>query len=200
MELEEMKNLWKKYDNVIAENRMLNEKLVKELLQNKSSNSLAKMKNAEYFGLIFCICLFCVFIAMSGRAWASVEMTISFFILIGALGASIYAGIYKLRLLNSIDFSHSLTDLTETMQRFKLFISKERIFGVAVLPFIVLPAYIFIDGYSIAQLMDRLPGLLLGCAAGIPVAFILYRSLYFDNIKQINQSLEDARTFRQDAI
>lgn len=198
MELEEMKNLWQKYDQTMKENNVLTERLIKEMMHNKSGRSLKNMLNVEYAGAITCILLLVVFLPMTGRAFSSMAALLAYIVLIIAIAVSLGLSVYKIRQLSDIDMgSSTITDVTYRIQRFRLLISKERVIGTCLLPIVILCAYIFVDQKSFIELMNYLPKMIVGCVAGVAASLMLYKKLYFNNIKQITQTLEEINSLKQ---
>lgn len=200
MELEEMKNLWQKYDKTMKENNVLTERLIKEMMHSKSGRPLKSMLNTEYAGAITCILLLVVFLPMAGRAFSSMAALLAYVVLIIAIAISLGLSVYKIRQLSDIDMGDStITDVTYRIQRFRLLISKERLIGTCLLPLIILCAYIFVDQKSYTELVNYLPRLIIGCVAGVAVSLMLYKRLYFNNIKQITQTLEEVNSLKSGA-
>lgn len=200
MELEEMKNLWNKYDRALNESRQVNEKLLKELVQTRSGGPLKKMLNAEYFGAVACILLLAIFAAMGGKAMASSVTMVSYSLILLAIIGSIVACAYKIRLLSGIDFSgNALIDAAYKMQRFRLFISRERVLGLILMPFLICCTYMFLANVSVNDLSQHAFRIVGGSFAGIAICLIVYKSLYFDNINQIQKNIDEINAFRQDA-
>lgn len=200
MELEEIKNLWQKYDHALNESRRVNEKLLQELVHTKSGGPLKKMLNAEYFGAVACLLLLVIFAAMGVKATASSVTIVSYSLIVLAIIGSIVACVYKIRVLSGIDFSgNALTDVAYKMQRFRLFISRERVLGVIFLPLLICCTYMFLDNVSVEDLSQHWFRIVAGSVVGMAIALIVYKSMYFDNIDRIQKNIDEIKAFREDA-
>ena len=98
MDLEEMKAMWQKQDKLLQENKMLNEKLVKHLLQNKSGNAVSRMLNAEYFGAALCGVLTLFLLLRPGVVTVSILLAISYILSLAFIAGSLVLSFYKIKM------------------------------------------------------------------------------------------------------
>ncbi len=204
MDLEEMKAMWQQQDKLLQENKMLNEKLVTHLLQNKSGNAVTRMLNAEYFGAALCGILTLFLVLRPGVVTVSVLLAISYILSLAFIVASLVLSFYKIKMLRAIDFTrNSVATTAEQVNKFRLFINKERVAGLLMMPvllitFMAVVTY-YVDGQDMYQHFTYgLWRLAIACPLAIAGALILYRTLYFNNIKEINANLEEVKHFKNE--
>lgn len=204
MDLEEMKAMWQQQDKLLQENKMLNEKLVTHLLQNKSGNAVSRMLNAEYFGAALCGVLTIFLLLRPGVVTVSILLAISYILSLAFIVASLVLSFYKIKMLRAIDFTrNNVATTAEQVNKFRLFLNKERIIGVALMPILIVAFMAVLTFYMEGQDMYEhftygIWRLAIAFPLAIAGALILYRTLYFNNIKEINANLEEVKHFKNE--
>lgn len=202
MELDEMKNLWQQYDKALQQNKILNEQLVQMMLKDKSKNTIRNILNFEYTGLIVCSILILVFALQFTTIFGNTLMMAAYFISLLFIIASLVLFYYKHKMLTSLNFSSSkVSDTARTLERFRLLVSKERLWTFICSPVIIAALLIvFTKWVRNIDIMDMpdvfLPRIIIGSVALLISLAVLYRLLYFNNIKAIKQNLEEIEQFR----
>ncbi len=149
MELEEIKNAWLSVDERLKKQEMMNERMIKETLQSKSKKALSKLNGYELFGVIVCFAMLPLVIFMIGKGNFYRPNQLANFLLyfcaamlaVGCITQSI-----KLLILAKINFTKALSSNVRIVQRYKLFIRKEKMVTWIITPIItVLLILIFVS-------------------------------------------------------
>ncbi len=202
MELEEMKNKWQQYDKVLQQNKMLNEKIISMMLKDKSKNAIRKILNFEYLGFVICCLLAMVYLLQFNTAFDNALMTVSYFISLALVATCFVTFYYKHKMLTSLDLNmNNLTQTAGTIERFRLFIIKERLATLILSPVIIVSTVIvFVKWLLRMDVQDLpdifLPRMIIGSVLMIIVQLLLYKYLYFDTIKNIKANLAEIEKFR----
>src|SRR4051812_21280863 len=136
MELEEMKNMWQQYDEELRANRMLNEKIISSMLQDKSKNAIRKISNMEYLGVSLCVVLLVIFLFMAQQVQGGLMMVCYTFSLL-CIAASLSFGLYKINFLSAADPDRPVMETTKKMNSFRLLIAREKLWTLIILPFLI---------------------------------------------------------------
>ncbi|MCD6064547.1 MAG: hypothetical protein K0R82_2458, partial [Flavipsychrobacter sp.] len=67
MDLEEMKNIWQQHERELKQTRMLNERIISNMLKEKSANAMRTMSSTEYLSAGLCAALLLIFVTMGSR-------------------------------------------------------------------------------------------------------------------------------------
>jgi hypothetical protein len=201
MELDEMKNMWQRHEQQLSHNRMLNEKIITNMLKDKSKNELQKMSNAELAGAALCGILILLFAMMAERMNTDILLVCYVFAL-GCIILSLSASVYKINFLSNTDLGKPVTETTNRMQRFRLFIIKERLISLLLTPLLVVTilavvTYWIYDRNIFNEVETYAWRVGAALALGIPAMLFIYRKLYFDSIKQINSNLQELEEFKR---
>lgn len=201
MELEDMKKLWQEHDNLLKENKMLNEKLISTMLKDKSKSAISSMINYEYLGASVCAVLVLVYLMLINTAFENTLMTVSYFMSLLFIVTSLALCFYKIKMLNSVDLaSGSVTGNAKTMELFRLFITKERLASLVLSPVLIFTlVVVFARWVKHENIFDftasYISRIVLGSIIAVIAMVILYSRLYFRNIKQITDNLEEIEKF-----
>ena len=201
MELDEMKNMWQRHEQQLSHNRMLNEKIISNMLRDKSKNELQKMSNMELVGAALCGILILLFAMMAERMNTDVLLVCYVFALACIL-LSLTASVYKINFLSNTDLGKPVTETTNRMQRFRLFIVKERLVSLLLTPFLVVTilavvTYWIYDRNIFNEIETYAWRVGAALALGVPTMLFIYRRFYFDSIRQINSNLRELEEFKR---
>lgn len=120
---------------------------------DKSSGYLATILRNEYTGLSLIIILLAALLSLTDRALSSVTAMTGYIILLLSLLAKISTAIYKIALIKQVDLAtDSIADFALKMDRFHLFVTRERLIGLSSIPFGLVSLYLFFDGLSIPSI------------------------------------------------
>ncbi len=206
MELDEMKSKWQQYDKVLQQNKMLNEKIVNMMLKDKSKNAIRNILNFEYSGLVVCCILLMIYLLQFKTAFDSTLMTVSYFISLALVATCFVTFYYKHKMLTSLDFNmNNLTQTADTIERFRLFITKERLATLILSPVIIVSTVVVFVRWllrmDVLELPDIfLPRMIIGSVVMIIAQLLLYKYLYFDTIKNIKANLAEIEKFRSEVM
>lgn len=201
MDLDEMKAMWQQHDKILQQNKMLNEKLVHHLLQNKSKTAVAKMINFETFGVAFCAILSLAFLLRVQIITVDPLLAISYCFMTLAVLASTGLSWYKISLLRKIDLANgTVTDIAQRIEYFKLVMTRERMWGIVGLPLLIIAGIgtvtYWVTGVNVYEdFMMLVPQIIIASAVGLVVMIVGYKFLYFNNIKEIRANLEEIKQF-----
>ncbi len=202
MELEEMKQLWQQYDKKLQENKLLNERIIADMLKDRSGNAINKMLQWEWANVVTSGLCLLVFLAMWPARGTGAILACHLFSLLLFAGTLGFA-VYKIRLLWAIDLGvQSVTDAGEKIECFRLVIAKERIVSIFALPPIMIVVYAVVHYWVHGQNLFDKPGAYLwqiglGVVAALTGALITYRVVYFNGIKKIKNNLAEIAAFKQ---
>ena len=189
-EFDEIKNAWSALDDRLKKNEGLNDRLIKEILHQKSNKSLSKLFNYDTLGLIMCLLVLALLIYFfSSNKQFSMYQIIKWSSL-GIITIGIITQLYQITLLSRINLHKEIKDNIRTVQQYKVFVKKsvmiEAIAGslfccMCGLALILQNAEIWKLIIIIISLFGLLPLLI----------FWQYKNVYKNNIKFIQDSLEE---------
>jgi protein-S-isoprenylcysteine O-methyltransferase Ste14 len=204
MELNEMKDMWQKMDAVLKQNKLMNETVVRKMIEHRSKNALNKIMNWEYLNIIVAALVLMFFLVMMHRVNNTPAMLLSYFISLACIIGSLIGGLYNIKKMSAIDFSaHSVTDANERVQQFRLLVSKEKIASFIIGP--VMIAAMIVVMFKWVHNIDILGHtnfyvhhIIIGSVAYLFCAYMVYRRLYFNNINTIQDSLNEINVFKEE--
>ncbi len=202
MELDDMKSLWQQHDKTLQENKILNEQLINMMLETKSKNAVKNILRYEYLGLATCFILVVIYLLQFGTVGENLLFTASYFVSLAFIVASMILFYFKHKMLAAIDPSkNSVTETAEAAERFRLLVSKERIWSLISAPLIISSTLVvmakWVKDIDVMDMPDVfLPRIIIGIAALMASLLLLYRLLYFNNIKTIKENLEEIKKFK----
>ncbi|MBS1771362.1 MAG: hypothetical protein JST82_00790 [Bacteroidetes bacterium] len=198
-----MKQIWQQHDKLMQENKMLSERIVNKLLHEKSGSAISRMVGYEYFGVVFSSLLLMYFLLRANVMLVSTMMAISYLLVVVLTALSIVASAYKINILGKINFNTgTLIETAGKIERFRLWMLKEKIYGLLLMPFLLIGAFAVVTywmtGLNIYQnFLQYIPTAIIATVAATAIALILYRQLYFNNIKEVQQNLREIEQFNQ---
>jgi hypothetical protein len=200
MELEEMKQLWQQYDKQLQQTQKTNQQLIHNILKERAQNDLRKILNYEYLSLAVCAAVLLLLAGSARRASDSTFITGCLVASFAFCIAGIAAGFYKVSLLSNTSFSKPVAQTLLRINRFNLFITKERIASTVLIPILifVLAAVgrkLVWDENMLDHLRFWVPILALSFAIAIAGCLMIYRNLYFKRIAIIKSNLEEIAHF-----
>ncbi len=202
MELDDMKAMWQQYDKTLQENKILNEQLINLMLENKSRSAVKNILIYEYMGLALCILLTVVYILLFGTIFNNTLLTASYFVSFTFIIGSMFMFYVKYKMLAAIDPSkNSVSETAQTTERFRLLVSKERLWTIILSPLIISSTLVvmakWVKDIDVTDMPDVfLPRILIGIVAIVVSLLLVYKLLYFKNIRTIKDNLEEIKKFR----
>ena len=155
MELEELKNAWAELDNRLKENKSMNKAIIMEMTQSKADKLVNWFMNQEKLAVIVLILLLPLILFayhQRGGKW----ITWDILIISCAVICTIYPiwGMYKLSKLAKIDFSKPISDNIRYTNLYNLFIKREVIVSIFLLPFpIIVATLAYVEARANAHLL-----------------------------------------------
>lgn len=202
MELDDMKAMWQQYDKTLQENKILNEQLINLMLENKSRSAVKNILIYEYMGLALCILLTIVYILLFNTVFENTLLTASYFVSFAFIISSLFMFYKKYKMLSAMDPSkNSVSETAQTTERFRLLVSKERLWTIIFSPLIISSTLVvmakWVKDIDVMDMPDVfLPRILIGIVAIIVSLLLVYKLLYFKSIKTIKDNLEEIKKFR----
>lgn len=202
MELDDMKAMWQQYDKTLQENKILNEQLINLMLENKSRSAVKNILIYEYMGLALCILLTIVYLLLFNNVFENTLLTASYFVSFAFIISSLFMFYKKYKMLSAMDPSkNSVSETAQTTERFRLLVSKERLWTIILSPLIISSTLVvmakWVKDIDVMDMPDVfLPRILIGIVAIIVSLLLVYKLLYFKSIKTIKDNLEEIKKFR----
>lgn len=199
MELEDMKTTWSEMDDRLRKQEILNEKLVKEMLRDRSQRSINKLTNWEASGvlsmLIFIPALI-IFMIYARPILMKVPVLNYWMIVCVILCVlALIWQVFKVAELLRIDVAADIKDNLKRINRYKLCKQREKtvmyiyllivtLAGIGLYAFLSVPLWAWIFMGSV----------ILGCTLSMVYA---YKKLYDKNIASIQRSLDELKDLEE---
>jgi len=205
MDMENMKDLWQEQERSIKEMSDENDRLLRRIIKDRAHSSLEKIKNIEYLSAGLCLFFIILALLMAGQVGRAPVMVISYIIVLSTLTLGTAWYIYKIVYLSKIDLSAgAVTDTAKKIQRFRLFIIRERLASfISVLfwlPFYYLLVFQWVHHKSA---LDYLPfaiiSIIIALVFGIGGSVIIYRRYYLNHLQTILTNLEEIKAFEKES-
>lgn len=198
MELDELKNTWAALDERLKQNESLNARIVKEILETKSNKSLSKILRIEIFGAVVLLAVapFTLFLSdakfnkTDKTIWSIFLVSMFFYCLLNFAWQT-----FKIYNLMKIDFSAVVSDNIRIMNKYNIWIQREKLVMWVSIPIIgALCTYLY------AQLNANLfLWVFLTCAFIFVtlVTYYQYKKVYDNNINSILKSLDELKELEE---
>ena len=189
MELEEMKERWAALNDRLERTEMLQESVIRELVQTKGEKSVSRLINWETFGFVVTILIipYSIYVYHRfGGHFAVWDLFIRVAIVVDGL-LVLWTG-YKLYGLMKIDFTKVVKENILRVNRYTVQITREKIFTAAIIGplFVILSVVMSIE----MKAPDFIWGVLFGVVVATTVAcYWLYKRVFDKNIRRLQESL-----------
>ena len=189
MELEEMKERWAALNDRLERTEMLQESVIRELVQTKGEKSVSRLINWETFGFVVTILIipYSIYVYHRfGGHFAMWDLFIRVAIVVDGL-LVLWTG-YKLYGLMKIDFTKVVKENILRVNRYTVQITREKIFTAAIIGplFVILSVVMAIE----MKAPDFIWGVLFGVVVATTVAcYWLYKRVFDKNIRRLQESL-----------
>lgn len=204
MELENMKALWQEYDRNLQTSNILNERLLKNMLAEKSTERLSSFTKMEYASLTLAGMLLAIFVSMGYKVNSEMQVLIPYIISLVYFTFAVVWSIYKLRLLSNVDtYSDTIVSTRERVEKLRLLFAREKVWSMILMPFMMLSLapilhYWLWDSYFLDHFRAYVPRLVVGYALFVVLTYWLYKTLYSKNIKIILRNLEETEALKKE--
>ena len=197
MELDEIKKAWSDLDNRLAQNEGLNQRLIKEMLLQKSSKSLSKLFNYEIFGVIVTLLLLPLLIhAVPLFKSTSIIHVIIIYFALGIAALSLISQLYSTALVRKIDLQKGIKENLSIVQRYKIYTKKVTIASIVITSFYLC---LCIFALSLQKVEAWLWAFTIILIFGVfpLLVYWQYTKVYMTNIKSIQDSLEELKDLEE---
>lgn len=198
MELEELKQNWKKIDQRLTESEAINQRLVYELLTSRKQSSFTKIWNYELlmllivFGVILFIAMKIPYLQASSIKLQALipELPVLWFVIAVLFVASITWIVYKLYFLGKLkDGILSIYEQTKRINLYRKYLVVETVVSIVVL--FIMYAYIWF--LFAPHFQGNLLALLIGVFVAVVMLCVCLLKFYLlpliENVKQADKDL-----------
>ena len=201
MELNDIKSAWKSLDEQLKKQEAIKESILRELIQSKAKRSLSRLINYEWFSLFAVILVspLTPYILFVLRPQFSIFSTVIVLVLGTYIFSVIGTQIWKIKTIGAIDFSNSIGDNMKLLNKFNLFIKKEKSFTVVMFTLLVIFFFsrIYLDEIYLSGQMRFIYFFIIGL--GVLFSVWLYKNLYNKHVDSIKKSLEELEELKEEA-
>ena len=198
MELDEIKTAWAAMDERLKKNEGLNERLIKEMLKQKSSKALKTLYNYEIFGAITILLLFPFLIYAFPQL---IKLSVMHQIIIySALGIAFLAAIYQaysIILISKVNLQKQIKENIRLIQQYKVYLRKGTIISTVVVSLFLLLclAVLFLQNNVETWRWAIVIVFIFGIwPLGV---YWQYKKIYKANIQSIIDSLEELKDLEE---
>ena len=171
------------------------------MILEKSNSSLSKLINIEYIGLGFGIFLTALLFTRIGDLGNDTAMIISYTLTMVSFIRLLGWSWYKIKHLLRINLaSDTILDTKKSMERFRLMISREKLFAIIFTPILAMALYTLrLRWLHHKNVMDALYAniftVIVAYVCALTIALLVYGRFYLQNIKSIVKNLEEIESF-----
>ena len=198
MELDELKTTWMALETQLKNNETLNKKLLLEMLQKKSSKSLGRLVNYDFFGVILLLLYILLGIWLYNATgffgyYTSVKVLAIACITVSAIG--IFWHYDKLKYLIKINVSKSVKDNMYCVNKYDVMIKQEKVANYCLIPVMFsLGAYCY---YEFNAGISSWMFLIVAMTIGIVLTIWMYKKIYDPNIQAIKKGLDELKELNE---
>ncbi len=198
MELDELKNTWLSLDERLRKQEILKESIVREMMHSKADKSLNRLSNFEWWGLVITIIVLPLPLLMFKEHFSIVQKILTIIFSIALLYAFI-SQIWKIYELTKVDLSKPISNNIKILNKFNIYIKKERMTGYIAFPLVLI---FFAETIRVSPNASISPEriVLLIIFLGIAIAFSIwqYMKFYKRNINSILKSLDELKELEEE--
>jgi hypothetical protein len=192
MELEELKTAWTSVNERLKKQEMLNTRMVEEMLKNKSSRSLNKLKSFEVFNASIILFIpLCIWLLNDPHFVNTTFPKIIFIVCIALCLLAVIGSFYTLKkYLLKIDFSENIKDNIQCVNRYSIFYRKGKMISL----FVILPILSLLGILSYYELKASFQlwvFLFVALILMFGITIWIYKAIYEKSIQTIKKSLEE---------
>ena len=191
MELDQIKENWALLDSRLKKAEGLNNRIIKEMLLQKSGKSLNKLFSLELAGIAICLLMTpFLFFMFSLLPHTTPYIVLKYYSLVFICLSFIFQ-LHKISLLRQINLQENIIQNIKFLQRYNIFIGREKII-------MLITTYLFMCMIAIILLsfknveIWRWIGIIFTVIGVIPLlAYWQYGRFYKSHIRSISDSLEE---------
>ncbi|MDR1454733.1 MAG: hypothetical protein LBJ01_03685 [Tannerella sp.] len=200
--MEELKSVWASIDGRLGKQEAIKENIIREMIRDRSNRSLGKLMNYE----ILCVAIYLIAIPLVVSQYyfkpllrlTGLAGNVFLWAMLAICVASLAWTLFKIVALMKVDFMKSVKANALLINRYRLWIQKEKLIGFAV----EIPAVVFIVVWLLVSIQaNALQWITLVCALllGIFLSFYTYyRGVYDRHIATIRRSLEELKELEEE--
>ncbi len=149
MELEELKNSWNALDKRLADNELVNLRIVKEMIQQKTKTAYDHIVGHNLYGFVVTLIIMCIVFPF---VWMNTPITLTSFVIIEcAMVIGLIPQIRKLLLLSKFNLvEKSTSELRGLVVQYKKVSHNENIWSIGVVAAAFIAFYISELGFNTA--------------------------------------------------
>ena len=203
MELDELKNSWKALDKRLSDNEVVNHRIVKEMITQKTKTAFDHIVGHNIYGFVVTLIIMCV---VFPYVWMNTPITLTSFVIVEcAMAIGLIPQIRKLLLLSKFDLGgKSASTLSGLVLNYKKVCHHEMTWTIAIVATAFIAFYISelgfntAAGYSFATNRILLVAGLTLLTFAIAFAIGLWqRRRHAQEMQEIEQGLAELREFEQ---
>lgn len=196
MELEELKASWSVLNEQLEKSEMLNKRIIKEMITNRTQSAYERLFRYDIFGLILCFTL-CVMFPVLVTTGKLVLKPAAFAILEGAILIGFVMQFFFLFILGRFDMEKKkICDLTRLTLTYKLWMKRNFTIGSAI-GMIAIVSFLFIEKTHLVGGWE----IRLAIVFLFATIFSYYQiRFYLKNIRVIEKGLEELKEFEEEPV
>lgn len=194
MELEELKASWNILNEQLANSEMLNKRIIKEMITNRTQSAYDRLFRFDLFGLILVLGLCIVFpiLVTTGKI---VLKPLSFALLEGAVAIGLFMQLFFFSVLLRFDMEKKkICELTKLVLTYKLWMKRNTVIG-SWIGMAALIAFLFIEK---ARLVGNWEMRLTGAFILASVIMFFQTRFYLKNIRAVEKGLSELKEFEEE--
>lgn len=194
MELDKLKENWGTLNERIEQNEILNKRIIREMIQNRTNSAQSRLFRYDLFSLIL-VTLFCFLLPF---LWIQTIMVFpSFLVLLGVMLFALCMEAAKLSCLLRFNIeTKSLYELSRLTLRYQQLVKWNYTYGVLIAVLAVIAVFLF-QGSNIYLDSWRIWVVCIAFAIGILLSFLQIR-FQQKNIQSIKQGLKELEEFMEE--
>lgn len=194
MELEELKASWNILNEQLANSEMLNKRIIKEMITNRTQSAYDRLFRFDLFGLILVLGLCIVFpiLVTTGKI---VLKPLSFALLEGSVAIGLFMQLFFFSVLLRFDMEKKkICELTKLVLTYKLWMKRNTVIG-SWIGMTALIAFLFIEK---ARLVGNWEMRLTGAFILASVVMFFQTRFYLKNIRAVEKGLSELKEFEEE--
>lgn len=194
MELEELKASWNILNEQLANSEMLNKRIIKEMITNRTQSAYDRLFRFDLFGLILVLGLCIVFpiLVTTGKI---VLKPLSFALLEGSVAIGLFMQLFFFSVLLRFDMEKKkICELTKLVLTYKLWMKRNTVIG-SWIGMAALIAFLFIEK---ARLVGNWEMRLTGAFILASVVMFFQTRFYLKNIRAVEKGLSELKEFEEE--
>lgn len=202
MDLEELKNTWMVMDEQIKKNKILEETIIKKMIESKTTKSLSNLLNYEIFATILLFLVIPIIFYMINRLSNFRETNIIYrYIFIVTLVICILGCFYqfwKVYSLMKINLSNSIKSNITLIQRYSIQIHWEKFSNyIALFLVIIILTVIYFAEQNYIEPWRWIAVLCIVLVSAF-ICVVIYKWVYDTNIQAIKKCLEELKELKEE--